>query len=150
MTPKNSIWKYLFCIIIGFVAAIYIMPRKEISLREPYAIERIVTDTVIKIIKRKPIVINRVKTKIIYTRDTVIITKPFIASLDTILRQDTVSAKYQYPENLFSIAIRNRPDSIKVEQVTIIKTIEREQPWWEVPAYILSGVATGYLIGAAK
>ncbi len=132
------------------MAAIYILPERQVVVREPYAIERIVTDTVVKIIKRKPIIINKVKTKIIHTRDTVIITKPFVALLDTILRLDTVSAKFQYPENLFSVAIRSHQDSIKMESVTIYKTIERKSPWWEVPAYILGGVATGYLIGAAK
>ncbi len=150
MTQKNSIWKYISCIIIGFIVAIYVLPEKEIIVKQPYAIERIVTDTVIRTINRKPIIINKVKTKIIHTRDTVIITRPFVALLDTILRRDTVSAKFQYPENLFSVAIRNSPDSIAIEQVSIYKTIEKERPWWEVPAYILGGVATGYLLGAAK
>ncbi len=104
-------------------------------------------DTVIIVKQSEPIVIEKAKTKIIYTRDTIIQTQPFIAVVDTIIKKDTVYAKFEFPANNFDLWIKKKPDSTLIQTITITKEIIKERPWWEASAYSLGGAVIGFLLG---
>lgn len=105
-------------------------------------------DTVLIIKESEPIVIEKIKPKIIYKRDTIIETKPFVAVVDTVIKRDTVYAKYEFPENSFDLMIRKKPDSTMIQTIYITKEIMRERSWWETPVYIIGGVAVGFTVGS--
>jgi hypothetical protein len=94
-----------------------------------------------------PIVIEKAKTKLVYKNDTVILTKPFVALIDTIIKTDTVFASYDFPDNNFNLLIKRKPDSTIVQTITITKEVMKERSWWETPAYILGGTVVGFVIG---
>lgn len=104
-------------------------------------------DTIIIAKQSEPLVLEKVKPKIIIQRDTLILTKPFVAVVDTIIKRDTVFAKYEFPQNNFDLLIRKKPDSTIIHTVYVTKEIIKERPWWEPPAYILGGTLAGLLIG---
>lgn len=112
-------------------------------------------DTVTKVIEHEPILV-RAAAKIRYIRDTVtqtdtiIETRPFVASLDTIINRDTVGFRYQFPENLATILLRQAPDSVRFETRTITLTNYVKREWW-IDALTHLGAATlGYAIGSVR
>ena len=109
--------------------------------------EKIVYDTILKTIEYEPIRIIS-KPKIITKKDTIIVTKPFTARLDTVVIRDTITLAYDYPENIFSLDITRKQDTLYIPAGTIIKY--RNQPWYETAAYALGGVTLGYLLGGMK
>ncbi len=115
---------------------------------EPITNTIIRKDTVLIIKESEPIVIEKIKPKIIYKRDTMIETKPFVAVVDTVIKRDTVYAKYEFPENSFDLMIRKKPDSTMIQTIYITKEIMRERSWWETPVYIIGGVAVGFTVGS--
>jgi hypothetical protein len=104
-------------------------------------------DTVIIVKQAEPIIIEKAKTKIVYTRDTIIQTQPFIAVVDTIIKKDTVYAKFEFPANNFDLWIKKKPDSTLIQTITITKEIVKERPWWEASAYTLGGAVLGFVLG---
>jgi hypothetical protein len=104
-------------------------------------------DTVIIVKQAEPIIIEKAKTKIVYTRDTIIQTQPFIAVVDTIIKKDTVYAKFEFPANNFDLWIKKKPDSTLIQTITITKEIIKDRPWWEASAYSLGGAVIGFLFG---
>ena len=104
-------------------------------------------DTLIIVKQSEPLIIEKIKPKIIIQKDTLILTKPFVAIVDTIIKRDTVFAKYEFPQNNFNLLIRRKQDSIIVQTVYITKEIVKERPWWEASAYTLGGTVAGFLIG---
>ncbi len=103
------------------------------------------TDIVVK--QAEPIIIEKAKTKIVFTRDTIIQTQPFIAVVDTIIKKDTVYAKFEFPANNFDLWIKKKPDSTLIQTITITKEIIKDRPWWEASAYSLGGAVIGFLLG---
>lgn len=105
-------------------------------------------------IKQAPIYIQGKGVVIIDTvnqKDTVYMTKPFVARLDTIYK-DTISVKYAYPLNRFDLSIRFKSDSIIRETQTITITKEKliERAWWvDVLTHVGAG-AVGYGVGRFK
>ena len=104
-------------------------------------------DTVIVVKQAEPIIIEKAKTKIVYTRDTIIQTQPFIAVVDTIIKKDTVYAKFEFPANNFDLWIKKKPDSTLIQTITVTKEIIKDRPWWEASAYSLGGAVIGFLLG---
>jgi hypothetical protein len=102
------------------------------------------TDTIIIFKEAKKISMDSVKLKIKFIRDTVIITKPFIANIDTILKHDTISIAYHYPENFLSMKLTQKPDSTLI--IKQIEYIEKKEEWWKQPALILSGIVIGFFL----
>lgn len=102
-------------------------------------------DTVIKLVPSKPIVLEKVKSKIVYTKDTLILTKPFTASTDTIILRDTVHAKWTFPEQLFSLEVKRPPDTLKSEKMFIVPAAVK-QVWWEKAAYFGAGTILAIII----
>jgi hypothetical protein len=148
---KTNIW--LIAILLIFVFSSFFIGR---CTNEPDAIinKEIVVkyDTLIKLVPTEPLKIEKVKTKLVYKSDTIIQTMPFISELDTIIKQDTIKTLFFYPDNIFSLDIRRKPDSVKCLTVTLEKEITKEEkrPWWETPAYIIGGAAIGYIFGILK
>lgn len=104
-------------------------------------------DTVLIVKESEPIIIEKARTKLVYKRDTIIETKPFTATIDTIVKFDTVFAKFDFPENTLDILIRKKPDSTLIHTIYITKEIIKERPWWEASAYTLGGTIVGFVIG---
>ena len=86
-----------------------------------------------------------------YYSDSLLITKPFIARLDTIALGDTIHAKFQYPENLFSIAINRSIDSVHFTWLDSIRVIERKRTFWDKvedgALWLLGGLVVGGGVG---
>jgi hypothetical protein len=108
------------------------------------------TDTIYKEIPSEPIVISKMKTKIIYQKDTIIETQPFTAVVDTIINRDTLHTEFNFPENSFSMLLLRKPDTVMVQKITTIETPPQKSNWWEVPLSILGGAALGYAFGRIK
>jgi hypothetical protein len=108
---------------------------------------QVIRDTIIKEIKLPPVRIVKAKPIIKVIKDTVIETKPFIASLDTIAKYDTVKMQYEFPENYFSLEVMRKPDSVRLEKLTVIEKTTQDSNWWEKPAYFTGGALLGILIG---
>lgn len=79
--------------------------------------------------------------------DTVFTTKPFTASLDTILK-DTFNLKFEFPEKRFEFVLRPAFDTLKIPEITI--EIERQKTFYEKyiekPLYFLGGVGITYFV----
>ncbi|MCL5990639.1 MAG: hypothetical protein M1419_00870 [Bacteroidetes bacterium] len=107
----------------------------------------IIRDTIIKEIKLPPVKIVKAKPVIKIIRDTIIETKPFIAALDTIAKDDTVKIQYEFPENNLSLEVTRKPDSVRLEKLTVIETAIQDCNRWEKPAYFTGGTLLGIIIG---
>lgn len=106
-------------------------------------------DTVVKLVYQDPIVITKTKVKIKKTRDTIILTPPFVMVFDTIVKRDTIMARFEYPEQLFSFAIRRSADTNYTERLLVSK----EKPsmvFWEQTLTVIGAVAAGFLVGRIK
>lgn len=101
------------------------------------------TDTLT--IVQEPIVIEKIKPKLIYKSDTIIQTQPFTAWVDTIYRYDTIQVRYDYPENEMKLAIRMATDTVYNER-EIITSAPHKEPWWEDPLIATGGLVLGYLL----
>jgi hypothetical protein len=108
-------------------------------------VERIVVDTVEKVLPPKTIYITKVRTKVQYIRDTIVCEKPFVASLDTVALGDTISAKFYFPEKELSLFVHTRADSLRVP-ILFREKIEQKREWFESPLLFLSGVVLGWLL----
>lgn len=70
----------------------------------------------------------------------------FMAQLDTIFRDDTISISYDYPQNYFMLSLRPKPDSILFKQIVVRQTPEK---WWVKPAIAIGSCALGVLVGCS-
>lgn len=105
-------------------------------------------DTIYKIIQKEPIEIVRTKPKLRIVRDTVIQSPEFIVVLDTVIRRDTIRAEYEFPQNLLSLQIRQSPDSLMQERITIrAKEYIDRTKWWEKPLIAIAGIVVGIVVG---
>ncbi len=101
------------------------------------------TDTLT--IAQEPIVIEKIKPKLIYKSDTIIQTRPFTVVVDTIYKYDTIQVRYDYPENQMQLAIRMATDTVYNKKEII--TIEpKSEPWWEDTLIATGGLVLGYLL----
>lgn len=146
MKMKNYLILFL-CVLLGFFSGYFLNPKKSNERNEIKEI--FIKDTIEKIKYSEPIIITKVKTKIIKTSDSQIVTNPFISRLDTIINQDTISSVYEFPDNLLSIKFNTAPDTMMLRKIEIVKNNPKEDKWWEVPLYIAGGVILGFLIGSA-
>jgi len=144
----NNLYALLIILIafaLGFFISYFIVPDKETIIREPFS-GSIQIDTVIKIIEREPIVLEKIKTKIIKQKDTIITSYPFIAKVDTVLKRDTIKVRYEYPQNLLSLNIERYTDTLALQKFLITEMIKVESPWWEAPAYVAAGTLIGFVL----
>lgn len=73
----------------------------------------------------------------------------FMATLDTIINADTLHAEFEYPEALFTILLKRRPDSTFIKTRLIERTLyaTKERASWEIPVYVGAGLLGGFLLG---
>lgn len=147
MNNTNAITAIIACA-VGIVIGAYLFSTHEHSVSTETKYE-VVRDTILYEVHHEPTIITDADadTVIVTRADTVIVTRPFIAKLDTIIVHDTVHAEYAFPQHTFSVAIRQAPDSVRIEQQTVyVKTTEqRSAPWYEYVGSALIGVAVGYV-----
>lgn len=141
-------YKYIFALALITIALLLSFFLGRSSKNCSDSVQTIIKrDTVIVVKQAEPIIIEKAKTKIVYTRDTIIQTQPFIAVVDTIIKKDTVYAKFEFPANNFDLWIKKKPDSTLIQTITITKEIIKDRPWWEASAYSLGGAVIGFLLG---
>ena len=92
-----------------------------------------------------PIVIEKVRAKLIYKRDTIIKTAPFVATVDTVYKRDTIMVSYSYPENEMNMAIRLATDTV-YNEVKTIAISNNKNDWWHTPAAAAGGLLLGIII----
>jgi hypothetical protein len=144
--------KYYLIIILAILIGIFGLYFLNISDKprtDSKNINTIKIDTIIKFIYQEPIVITKYKTRLVKKSDTIIEVNPFVALIDTFIKHDTIRAEFEFPQNLFSMEIKRKPDSVRIEKITQVQTIEKDKPWWEVPVYIVGGTVLGYLLGSS-
>lgn len=138
---KNTL--IILIILLLFIALIYLFNTNNNNIKYNQIIKR---DTLIKYIEHKPIKINNTKAKIKYIKDTIIITKPFEANLDTIINKDTISLSYNYPDNIFNFCVNKSIDTLKYER-EIITNNNKDSNWFDIAIAGLSGIILGYILG---
>lgn len=124
-------------------------------------------DTILTISK-SPTVIKDAKTKIKYvTRlvyidssnkytdtifkpfvlDSMLVTKPFISLLDTIIQKDTIRVCFLYPQNQFTLGIYYGRDTIGFSWYDTTKIVEKKRTFWDKiqdgALWFLGGVLMG-------
>ncbi len=135
----------LIAFLVGFAASYLFFGNNRFET-DPEVIE--IRDTVVEFKPSEPIVVEKIKAEIRYKTDTIIQTKPFVARIDTVALRDTIIAEYEFPENTMSLAIYSPPDSTKHFRTAVIRTVKKEAPWWEAPAYVACGAALGFIISS--
>ena len=148
-------YKYTYSIIIFIIGLIigYLLNQGFRKQDEKISIKydsKVIYDTIIKMQPAKPVILTKVKTEIIIQSDTVIQFHPFISKLDTIVNSDTISTKFEYPQNLFSFEFRKKPDSISIQKMLVYQPVEKKRQWWETPALILTGAVIGFVAGVLR
>jgi hypothetical protein len=141
-------YKYIFALVLLIIVLLlsFLLGRSSKNCND--SVQTIIKrDTVLIVKQAEPIVIEKAKTKIVYTRDTIIQTQPFIAVVDTIIKKDTVYAKFEFPANNFDLWIKKKPDSTLIQTITITKEITKDRPWWEASAFTLGGAVIGFVLG---
>jgi len=100
---------------------------------KPSITKEITYDTIEKTVTLKPIYIsNKSDTTIIIDNGQVITTKPFVATLDTILNGDTIQSKYAFPQDSFYLKLLPKPLVYKeINTITTkIEIVKVERPTW--------------------
>lgn len=151
----GAIGLILTCTALGIVIG-YLLFRRDCldtTPREVRSIE-VVHDTIVKVVQRPPVYV-RGAAKVVY--DTIVQSAPvpcpgFVATLDTVLRRDTISVAYEHPRAAFTLALRSAPDSVRVEYQSVVITTERrtERPWWVDALTHLGAGAIGYAVGSVR
>lgn len=109
-------------------------------------------DTLYKYIEiEKPTIRFKEVAKIQYIQDTLYLTNPFIATLDTVLDLDTINVNYTFPANLFELKLAFKKDSIKTNEIYVTryetKVVERPM-WLDILSHTgasLFGFSIGYI-----
>jgi hypothetical protein len=142
MRTQRIITIVLFALILILILLHLRKPKSS-----PVEILKIDTITLVKPVEK--VVIRRAKPKIIFRRDTIIQTHPFVVSIDTAVQRDTISLQYRYPENILDLSISSVPDTFKVPKI-VYSFDKKKERWWEKPAIFVLGTAFGYLLCKIK
>ena len=102
-------------------------------------------DTIL-IYKPQPIILEKIVPKIIYKRDTIITTKPFVARVDTVIKYDSIKIEYHFPENNIDLSINRNFDTIRVEKYLYNHIKSNDNEWYINYIGFLIGFASGYII----
>lgn len=147
MTIKTKI--ILSLLLLAMTSCCDSISRQEVIFRDTLYLSRLDTFT----LNGKP--------TISYKNDTVIMTRPFLAKKDTILKRiyldrikyDTISFSYAYPNNDFRLRIGRELDTLKLIHTKIQTTIENEPTFWDKVNKLMSdfflifiGIVIGYLL----
>lgn len=139
--------KYVIIVIIILIYSILVfIAGWSIRGNEQVIIEK--RDTVLLTVPQEPIVI-KAKPIIKYIKDTVILTKPFVAKLDTIYKHDTIKVSYEYPANIMDIIMKLRPDTV-IQYTITQERIKERSIYIDVLTHIGAtavGLGVGYTLG---
>ncbi|QLH54985.1 MAG: hypothetical protein CH6_4507 [Candidatus Kapaibacterium sp.] len=137
-------------ILVVLITAVVVFAIVQTCRRSSIERVEIVKYDTIEIVKPvEKIVIQKAKPRIKIVRDTIIKTKPFVAELDTIVKSDTVSAKYTFPENLFELQISRKADTFRIPQFVVARD-DRKKDWLDKIGTFVVGVSLGFLIAKIK
>ncbi len=126
-------------IILGFILAQFIHPNAQI-ITQP----ELIRDTITFIKPSKPIIMEKIIPKIIYRKDTLIVTKSFTAKIDTVIKLDTILIEYKFPENRFSFAYKPKIDTAsKIYNIIIPKYNNNCSNNW---VFAVGGFAAGIIL----
>ena len=145
---KNLI--YMTCLMLTAVIAVLLFLFAGQNCNRDDDELKIFHDTIIKTVRSEPIVITKMKTKIIKLSDTVIQYHPFRALVDTVIMHDTIHSYYEFPEGLFSLEYKPARDTFRFERTAYRKVIRQSEKWWEKPLIIVGSVLAGYTIGRVR
>ena len=141
-------------ILLGFWLGHTLFPKTVIQYRD---VVRVTIDTTKRdttiLWKERLRISVRDTGRIVYLRDTIIETKPFVASLpDSLYDGDTLNVDYYFPNNMFEVLLRRRPEKVETitNYVTIIKEVEKPEPWYVKPAWTAGGLLIGFGLGSIK
>jgi len=135
-------------IVLAAIAVIIFLVFQERSSKQ---LERIVTriDTIEIVKPVERVVIAKAKPKVVVKRDTIVCVKPFIAELDTIVRSDTIQARYNFPENTLDIKLSRMADTIRIPRM-VISNAEQKETWWHRAIPFAAGAIFGYALSRIK
>lgn len=147
----NDLIKIIVIILLlcGVFYGGYYLGNKVNVQREIQTIEYSKIDTCYqeKIIEHSPIKIFQ-EGKIVYIRDTIIESKPFVASIDSVMTRDTIKVSYAFPQNRFDIDLHRMPDTVHTKILILNKTTEcPPEPWYIKPIYAGAGLLIGFGLG---
>jgi len=127
-------------------------------------VERIVDTVVVtKVVQRDPLVVTDVVTKNIIRRDTVVkfdtvvkqvtpeglyCSPAFVATLDTVINNDTMNVEYRYPESVLSLWAKYHPDTIimNVPVARVVNNYSKRTIWSDIGTHGAAFVI-GFLFG---
>lgn len=80
------------------------------------------------------------------TRYDTLSSRPFTAQADTIVGNDTIEQRFDFPPPRLSVVVRQGPDSIITQRdiITVTQDVDRPRPWYEEPAKALLWMSVGY------
>ncbi len=82
------------------------------------------------------------KAKIIYMKDTIILTKPFDAEIDTTINNNLIKINYSFPENIIKFNLIRQDSLITLHRIKVIKENKKECFLYGY----LTGIATSGLL----
>jgi hypothetical protein len=149
---KKLLWMALAALLLlligGLVGWLALRPEPEI-IYKPYIEVR--HDTVCTVIEvPKEVIRIREVGRIVAVRDTlrdtVYSSVPFVSSLDTIVKRDTLYVSYSFPQNIFDIRYHPSPDSIITSTIDVIRYVPREKEWYEATWFWVATHTTAVLL----
>ena len=143
----------LAALIIGFlIGNIVFRSDAEVKYVNKLTVRIDTLETFVELPVKNIYIKSKAKVEYINTTDTVIVTtRPFIASIDTVVKRDSIYTSYEFPKNEFVFDLRQAPDSIKVETIKIFQEREREKEWHEatwfrIGTHVAAVVFTAYVM----
>lgn len=98
--------------------------------------------------KIKQVIDTLIVSDTIRAYDTAYLVRPFIACLDTVLpSRDTLDARYYFPENMFDIFFKPKPDTIQTQWITKIEKEKETESVWVKIGIGSAGIILGYILG---
>ena len=136
-------------LILGIILGRALFPRTDVQRVLVTAEHRDTVMTRDTVYRPKKVIAFRDTGSIVYMRDTIIESKPFVASLpDSLYDGDTLNVDYYFPNNMFEVLLRRRAEKVETitRYITIIKEVEKPEAWYVKPAIGGGGVALGYAL----
>jgi hypothetical protein len=99
-------------------------------------------DTLTKVVSYPVIKLDSIKGRVRIVRDTIIKTKPFESRIDTLIKGDTISFAYLFPENYHSFTYSKRRDTLKMPIL-----VQEESTYKNILLTSGIGFILGYIIG---
>lgn len=147
MRAKSNIIYLLITGAILFALAYWIIPDRQ---KVNYLTKNVlIRDTIVEIRHKEPLVIEKAVPEIKYLRDTVIMTQPFAATIDTVMQHDTIYIQYRFPENYFSMKLSMPSDTLRMREIVSEIKSDESNNWWESALIITAGACVGILIGTS-